>query len=166
MQGNLVRVRDRFWVVESVIPSRPLPGGTNGTGLEHHHAVRLVPFNPNRMEQRNGRVDRHGQKSPHVDIFHFTSPADDKDSIGYNHAFLLRVAEPLPRQHLNPDALLQTNTPCHTGHLHRSVADSYNRPSWPICRDTHRWSSPTFSSDACWSFDDWETPGNRRTSRN
>lgn len=30
-QGNLVRVRDRFWVVESVIPSRPLPGSTNGT---------------------------------------------------------------------------------------------------------------------------------------
>ena len=42
-QGNLVRVRDRFWVVESVIPSRPLPGSANGTSSEHHHAVRLVP---------------------------------------------------------------------------------------------------------------------------
>lgn len=58
-----------------------------------HRLVHVeVPFNPNRMEQRNGRVDRHGQKSPHVDIFHFTSPADDDDSIGYDHAFLLRVA--------------------------------------------------------------------------
>ncbi len=28
------------------------------------------------------------------------------------------------------------------GELHRSIADSYNRPSWPICRD-HRWSSPS-----------------------
>ena len=59
-----------------------------------HRLVHVeVPFNPNRMEQRNGRVDRHGQKSPHVDIFHFTSPAEEKDSIGYDHAFLLRVAQ-------------------------------------------------------------------------
>ncbi len=59
-----------------------------------HRLVHVeVPFNPNRMEQRNGRVDRHGQKSPHVDIFHFTSLADEKDSIGYDHAFLLRVAQ-------------------------------------------------------------------------
>ena len=59
-----------------------------------HRLVHVeVPFNPNRMEQRNGRVDRHGQKSPHVDIFHFTSPADEEDSIGYDHAFLLRVAQ-------------------------------------------------------------------------
>ena len=29
------------------------------------------------------------------------------------------------------------------GELHRSVADSYNRPSWPIRRD-HRWSSPAY----------------------
>lgn len=67
-------------------------------GIDLHGACyRLVhvevPFNPNRMEQRNGRVDRHGQKSPHVDIFHFTSPAEEKDSIGYDHAFLLRVAQ-------------------------------------------------------------------------
>ncbi|WP_420435491.1 DISARM system SNF2-like helicase DrmD [Candidatus Poriferisocius sp.] len=59
-----------------------------------HRLVHVeVPFNPNRMEQRNGRVDRHGQKSPHVDILHFTSPADEDDSIGYDHAFLLRVAQ-------------------------------------------------------------------------
>ena len=59
-----------------------------------HRLVHVeVPFNPNRMEQRNGRVDRHGQKSPHVDIFHFTSPADEENSIGYDHAFLLRVAQ-------------------------------------------------------------------------
>lgn len=42
-QGNLVRVRDRFWVVESVVPSRPLPSSTNGTSTEAHHAMRLVP---------------------------------------------------------------------------------------------------------------------------
>lgn len=30
-----------------------------------------IPWNPNRMEQRNGRVDRHGQKNSEVHIYHF-----------------------------------------------------------------------------------------------
>ena len=59
-----------------------------------HRLVHMeVPFNPNRMEQRNGRVDRHGQKSGTVDIFHFASPGDEDDSAGHDHSFLLRVAE-------------------------------------------------------------------------
>lgn len=30
-----------------------------------------IPWNPNRMEQRNGRVDRHGQQADEVRIYHF-----------------------------------------------------------------------------------------------
>ena len=30
-----------------------------------------IPWNPNRMEQRNGRVDRHGQRAPEVLVHHF-----------------------------------------------------------------------------------------------
>lgn len=30
-----------------------------------------IPWNPNRMEQRNGRVDRHGQKADQVLVYHF-----------------------------------------------------------------------------------------------
>ena len=67
-------------------------------GIDLHRAChRLVhmevPFNPNRMEQRNGRVDRHGQKSNTVDIFHFASTAGEDDALGYDHSFLLRLAE-------------------------------------------------------------------------
>jgi ERCC4-related helicase len=63
---------------------------------ECHRLVHVeVPFNPNRMEQRNGRVDRHGQKSETVDIFHFASATDDSadQALGYDYSFLLRVAE-------------------------------------------------------------------------
>lgn len=68
-------------------------------GIDLHRAChRLVhmevPFNPNRMEQRNGRVDRHGQKSPTVDIFHFAAAGSTEDDpVGYDHSFLLRLAQ-------------------------------------------------------------------------
>ena len=70
-------------------------------GIDLHRACyRLVhadiPFNPNRMEQRNGRVDRHGQRSAYVDLFHFAGAADGgpgDDPAGYDHSFLLRVAQ-------------------------------------------------------------------------
>lgn len=32
-----------------------------------------IPWNPNRLEQRNGRIDRHGQRAPMVNIYHFVS---------------------------------------------------------------------------------------------
>jgi superfamily II DNA or RNA helicase len=39
------------------------------------HCYRMIhveiPFNPNRLEQRNGRIDRHGQPNPEVYIYHF-----------------------------------------------------------------------------------------------
>jgi SNF2 family DNA or RNA helicase len=45
-------------------------------GLDfQNHCSRLIhyeiPWNPNRMEQRNGRVDRHGQKADRVLVYHF-----------------------------------------------------------------------------------------------
>lgn len=51
-------------------------------GLNLQHTARLlmhyeIPWNPSRLEQRNGRIDRHGQ-SRDVTIFHFTSD-DDAD---------------------------------------------------------------------------------------
>lgn len=51
-------------------------------GLNLQHTARLlihyeIPWNPSRLEQRNGRIDRHGQ-SRDVTIYHFTSD-DDAD---------------------------------------------------------------------------------------
>jgi hypothetical protein len=60
-------------------------------GLNLQHTARLlmhfeIPWNPSRLEQRNGRIDRHGQ-SRDVTIYHFASD-DDADL-----AFVARVLE-------------------------------------------------------------------------
>lgn len=60
-----------------------------------------IPWNPNVMEQRNGRVDRHGQKATEVSVFHFVPAGyDDEDPDGREPGdlagdleFLLRAAK-------------------------------------------------------------------------
>jgi superfamily II DNA or RNA helicase len=47
---------------------------SEGIDLQNHCSRLLhyeIPWNPNRMEQRSGRVDRHGQRAPRVEICHF-----------------------------------------------------------------------------------------------
>jgi superfamily II DNA or RNA helicase len=47
---------------------------SEGIDLQNHCSKLIhveIPWNPNRMEQRNGRIDRHGQKAKEVSIYHF-----------------------------------------------------------------------------------------------
>ena len=49
---------------------------SEGLDLQNHCSKLIhyeIPWNPNRMEQRNGRIDRHGQKADYVRVFHFVS---------------------------------------------------------------------------------------------
>jgi superfamily II DNA or RNA helicase len=75
---------------------------SEGVNLQNH-CWRLVhyeiPWNPNRMEQRNGRVDRHGQKNPEVHVHHFvgagfdeTKPSQAPSDLEGDLEFLLRAA--------------------------------------------------------------------------
>jgi len=68
-----------------------------------------IPWNPNRMEQRNGRVDRHGQKND-VLIYHFVSKGYKKQAAAYDLPvdeldadleFLARAAEKV--EHIRED---------------------------------------------------------------
>lgn len=47
---------------------------SEGIDLQNH-CYRLlhfeIPWNPNRLEQRNGRIDRHGQRAKEVKVYHF-----------------------------------------------------------------------------------------------
>jgi len=77
---------------------------SEGIDLQNHCSRMVhyeIPWNPNRLEQRNGRVDRHGQKDEKVRIHHFvgtgyksragtadTRPGDLEGDL----EFLMRVA--------------------------------------------------------------------------
>ncbi len=53
---------------------------SEGVNLQNHCSRLIhyeIPWNPNRMEQRNGRVDRHGQKAGEVHIHHFVGQGFD-----------------------------------------------------------------------------------------
>lgn len=53
---------------------------SEGVNLQNHCSRLIhfeIPWNPNRMEQRNGRVDRHGQKADEVNIYHFVGSGFD-----------------------------------------------------------------------------------------
>lgn len=76
---------------------------SEGIDLQNHCNLMIhaeIPWNPNRLEQRNGRVDRHGQRQKEVLIHHFvgsgyreTSENSDS-SVGQLHGdleFLMRA---------------------------------------------------------------------------
>ncbi|MBS2964095.1 DISARM system SNF2-like helicase DrmD [Actinocrinis puniceicyclus] len=46
-----------------------------------------IPWNPNRLEQRNGRVDRHGQRASKVEIVHFVPRSWDQNGDGEDTGF-------------------------------------------------------------------------------
>jgi SNF2 family DNA or RNA helicase len=67
---------------------------SEGIDLQNHcaHLIHYeIPWNPNRLEQRNGRLDRHGQRADKVVIYHFVSQ-------GYQQ----RLKQ---QRHLNPGEL-------------------------------------------------------------
>jgi len=70
---------------------------SEGIDLQRHCWRMLhweIPWNPSRLEQRNGRVDRHGQPNPFVEIRHFVPVGweDDQSAFATELSFLSRVA--------------------------------------------------------------------------
>jgi hypothetical protein len=64
--------------------------------LQCHRMVHVeIPFSPTRLEQRNGRIDRHGQPSPVVEIYHFVGEGFERakpGSLDGDLDFLWRIA--------------------------------------------------------------------------
>jgi superfamily II DNA or RNA helicase len=63
---------------------------SEGIDLQNHCSLLVhyeIPWNPNRMEQRNGRIDRHGQRAAVVKVHHFVSK-------GFEHGRLVNERDP------------------------------------------------------------------------
>lgn len=57
---------------------------SEGIDLQNHCSRLIhyeIPWNPNRMEQRNGRIDRHGQRADKVEVFHFVGKGFEDGSV-------------------------------------------------------------------------------------
>jgi superfamily II DNA or RNA helicase len=99
------RVKAAFQADPAISPVRILvatDAASEGIDLQNH-CSRLIhyelPWNPSRMEQRNGRVDRHGQRAGEVQVFHFvgrgfreTDPEAKPGDLAGDHEFLMRIA--------------------------------------------------------------------------
>src|SRR5271157_4302744 len=72
-------VKAAFQTAPDISPVRIMlatDAASEGLDLQNHCSKLIhyeIPWNPNRMEQRNGRIDWHGQKADHVRVFHFVS---------------------------------------------------------------------------------------------
>ena len=56
---------------------------SEGVNLQNHCSKLVhyeIPWNPNRLEQRNGRIDRYGQRAKAVNVFHFVGANFDESA--------------------------------------------------------------------------------------
>lgn len=71
------RIKAAFQASPAISPVRILlatDSASEGIDLQNHCSRLIhyeIPWNPNRMEQRNGRIDRHGQRDAKVLVHHF-----------------------------------------------------------------------------------------------
>ena len=102
------KVKAAFQAAPSVSSVRILlatDAASEGIDLQNHCSRLIhyeIPWNPNRMEQRNGRVDRHGQRANEVDVYHFVAEGYEKHTkagaevspgdLGADLEYLMRAA--------------------------------------------------------------------------
>ncbi len=78
-QKSAKAVKAAFQYDPALSPVRILlttDAASEGIDLQNHCSRLIhneIPWNPNRMEQRNGRIDRHGQRAKEVNIYHFVA---------------------------------------------------------------------------------------------
>lgn len=89
------KIKAAFQANPDVSPVRILlatDAASEGIDLQNHcnYLIHLeIPWNPNVMEQRNGRIDRHGQKERYIYIWHPVGKGFNTDESSYSAGDLL-----------------------------------------------------------------------------
>jgi superfamily II DNA or RNA helicase len=101
-QDERERIKSVFQESPDLDPVRILlatDAASEGINLQAHCHRLLhweIPWNPNRLEQRNGRIDRHGQRAAEVEVLHFVPAGWESatpPAAGASHAGALLTGE-------------------------------------------------------------------------
>ena len=100
---------------------------SEGIDLQNHCNCLIhleIPYNPNVMEQRNGRIDRHGQRQKEVLIWHpVDSGVNGKASIGGHGDDILRALRKLESMRADMGSVNPVIAPQMSGLIEGSIRD-------------------------------------------
>jgi superfamily II DNA or RNA helicase len=100
---------------------------SEGIDLQNHCNLLIhleIPYNPNVMEQRNGRIDRHGQREKEVLIWHPVDGGDTNDaSVGGHGEDILRALRKLDSMRADMGSVNPVIAPQMSGLIEGSLRD-------------------------------------------
>ena len=100
---------------------------SEGIDLQNHCNMLIhleIPYNPNVMEQRNGRIDRHGQREKEVLIWHPVDAGDERGaSVGGHAEDILRALRKLDSMRADMGSVNPVIAPQMPGLIEGSLKD-------------------------------------------
>jgi len=122
-------VKAAFQAAPDVSPVRILlatDAASEGIDLQNHcnYLIHLeIPYNPNVMEQRNGRIDRHGQRAKEVLIWHPVDAKEGGESVGGHKNDILRALRKLDAMRADMGSVNPVIAPQMSGLIEGSLRD-------------------------------------------
>ena len=122
-------VKAAFQASPDVSPVRILlatDAASEGIDLQNHcnYLIHLeIPYNPNVMEQRNGRIDRHGQRAKEVLIWHPVDAKEDGEAVGGHKDDILRALRKLDSMRADMGSVNPVIAPQMSGLIDGSLRD-------------------------------------------
>lgn len=122
-------VKAAFQAAPDVSPVRILlatDAASEGIDLQNHcnYLIHLeIPYNPNVMEQRNGRIDRHGQRAKEVLIWHPVDAKEDGEAVGGHKDDILRALRKLDSMRADMGSVNPVIAPQMSGLIEGSLRD-------------------------------------------
>lgn len=123
------QVKAAFQAAPDISPVRILlatDAASEGIDLQNHcnYLIHLeIPYNPNVMEQRNGRIDRHGQREKEVLIWHPVDAREDEGAVGGHKEDILRALRKLDSMRADMGSVNPVIAPQMSGLIEGSLRD-------------------------------------------